>query len=111
MTNLNYLLEGLKEKEVPDTCKGLFFRGRHTQYLTERGFGERQELILLKRKSCEGCPKCVWMLDELGEQANERMVLTPDIEDGGLYKLIVTNISTDWETGYVDSYNLEFIKI
>ena len=34
-----------------------------------------------------------------------------DAQPGGIYKLAITNVSTDWETGYVDDYDLSFIKV
>jgi hypothetical protein len=39
------------------------------------------------------------------------MPIHHNIEDGALYNLKMTNIHTDFETGYVDGFDLEFVKI
>ena len=33
-----------------------------------------------------------------------------DVEHNGLYTINATNISRDWESGYVDDYDLELVR-
>jgi hypothetical protein len=32
-------------------------------------------------------------------------------KNGKLYKLMITNISKDWETGFVDNYDIKFEEL
>ena len=63
----------------------------------------------LKKKSCPGCKHCGYLLDELGEF--DEIDIRPYTEDGALYKLEVVDVSTDWESGLADDWNLAFIKV
>jgi hypothetical protein len=33
-----------------------------------------------------------------------------DGKHGKLYEVVITNVSTDWETGYVDGYDLKMVE-
>ena len=98
-------------------CKGLIFRGYSSTFVTYRtrgeinGAGRREGIRLLKKKSCPGCGKCGWMLDVLLDHIDCETLIFPDIEHGVLYGLRVTNEPRDYESGYVDDYDLEFYKI
>ena len=117
------------ELDSKPKCKGLFFRGRtNTYYNYETGkLDIRKSLTLLKRDSCKGYPDCDsydeekdnilnsccdhWMLEEMNDMMDVDAVIVPEIEDGALYGLKVSNLSTDWETGYVNDYTFEFYEI
>ena len=108
MTDFINLLDTETSKEV--TCKGLIFKGYTSLFTSDNKIERREGVRLLKRKSCPGCTKCTWMLEELDEHAYHRSVILPEIKDGAYYRLIVANLSTDWETGIADNYDLKFIK-
>jgi len=110
-TSLILPLNKEQEQYSKVTCKGLFFRGHSNLFYTKNKVRLNQSVTLLKRMSCPGCEKCGWMLEDLAEIISCENLIFPDIAEGGLYTLIVSNISTDWETGLVDSYALEFKEI
>ena len=95
-----------------DECKGLFFRVAINDYFVK----ERVEytysirLRLLKSKSCSGCSQCQWLLDNYGE-CGEMPILPDDLSNGDVVTLSVVNISHDYETGFIDGYDLKFIKV
>ena len=39
------------------------------------------------------------------------MPIIDNIEHGALYELKVTNVSVDYESGYADDWDIEFVKI
>ena len=51
------------------------------------------------------------MLDEMTEMLNCEGVIIPNIEDGALYGIRVTNETHDWDSGYCDGYDFEFYRI
>jgi hypothetical protein len=72
----------------------------------------------MKRMSCAGCSHCGALLEDLQERlslyGDDKFVYAPvvqDAENGALYTLAVANESRDWETGIVDDWDLEFVKI
>lgn len=93
-----------------NTCKGLFFRGVVNQYFDGKKLVFKEELRLLKKKSCSGCIQCDSMLDDMHEFQN-MVVVEDEIENGALYTANVGNISRDWETGYVDDWNIIITKV
>lgn len=101
-------LDVIPQKETD--CKGLFFRGYKNLYY-DGGVHLKQGLKPLKRMSCKGCSKCGWYDEQIFEMIGSEGVIIPEIEDGALYSVTVTNISTDWETGYCDGYDFEFFKV
>lgn len=109
------IVELLEEPELHDVeeCKGLFFRVSVNDYYFVR---ERNEytystrIRLLKSISCPGCSQCQWLLDDYGE-CGAMPILPDDLRNGDVVTIAVTNISHDYETGYVDGYDLEFVKV
>lgn len=100
--------------ETIEHCKGIYFRGFYNQYYQDGKFEIKQGIKLLKRKSCPGCNKCGFILDNLQElSCVEGSIILPKygIEHGKLYSVIVTNESRDWESGVVDDWDLEIIKV
>ncbi len=103
------------EERQPE-CKGLFYRMRLNQYLGGRGeFVAKTTFTPLKRMSCKGCCSCDGIMEYLKELAYERdfgpVWNLKDEEDYAIFQLDITNMSTDWETGIVDDWDLEFVKV
>jgi len=99
------------KKVAKPKCKGLVFRGFSSMFFSDGRLEERRGIRLLKRESCAGCEKCGFILDDLSEQVIIGSMIIPEIEHGKLYEVIVTNESRDWETGYVDDYDLEVVLL
>jgi hypothetical protein len=94
-------------------CKGKVYRGKRNAFINAKGEYVYQERMLpLKRQSCSGCEKCGWMDDELPEFiSNDTLPIIHQIEDGATYRLSVVDESRDWESGQVDDWDFEFVKI
>ena len=78
-------------------------------YSDENHFTENRGFRILKRKSCDGCRSCSWMLDKLHEfYANEEAIGNlQKIENKKLYEIVCVELSRDFETSYVDNYHFE----
>lgn len=64
--------------------------------------------------SCGGCNECGWVPEYIEEEMNsgEPLVTWSDtLQDGDIVRIKMTNMTTDWETGYVDGWELEFVKV
>ena len=94
-------------------CKGRIYRARVSAFIDNRGdYVYRERMVLLKRKSCIGCEECGCLDDMLSEfLSNETPPIIMHIEDGALYSLRVVNESRDWESGMIDDWDMEFVKI
>ncbi len=92
-------------------CRGLIFRASASQYFNINGIGQVIRLRLLKRKSCSGCEYCGWMVNDFNESEYPQIRGMGNIRDRKIYKLIVTNESRDFETGYVDNYDFELTEV
>lgn len=94
---------------VESECKGIIYRGTVSMCNTSRGFMQTIRLNKLKRMSCSGCSKCGWQDDIYGMFCVEENPILgfETIEDQKLYTLNICNEQTDWETGYVDAYDIE----
>lgn len=102
-----------KSDSKAEPCKGLVFRCEITSWVGGKGdvnFRERYHFI--KSKSCPGCDQCGIMKDELQDFTTDPKCynIIHEGQHGKLYTVRVTNISTDWETGFVDDWDLEFIE-
>ena len=106
-------------------CKGLFFRGYKNTFWSDGRYETKQGFRLLKRKSCKGWEECDsydgedsktmrcdhWLLDDMRDMIDIDGVIMPEVEDGALYTLRMTNVETDWESGIVDGWDYEFYKV
>jgi hypothetical protein len=92
-------------------CIGLTFKGHVTVFSKQGRVERRESLNIMRRLSCKGCPKCGWIRDELQETINMNKLIMPPIEEGMLYTIQMVNVSTDWESGYVDDYDMEVIPL
>lgn len=106
---------GEREKDAEE-CKGIFFRGITNNYF-DYATGKlvwKEELRLLKRMSCKGCSKCDWLFDDIREHAEcGCSIILPKngIEHGKTYRIVVSNITKDYETGYVDDWDLVVVEV
>jgi hypothetical protein len=102
-----------KSEPIPGEieCKGLVFRANRSQYFTGSTLASRTELRLLKRKSCPGCEKCGWLWDELRQSDFNNRLDFDAVSHGKCYTIDMCNVSTDWESGVIDDYDLEFIEV
>jgi hypothetical protein len=68
----------------------------------------KKEISFLKKLS-KGCNFILEDVYNIGaEEVIPRIININECKDG-VYKLIITNVSTDWETGYVDDYDYKLI--
>jgi hypothetical protein len=111
MTDFKFNWEGLKEEADPASdCKGLFFRGYQNLYVSQYGeVHTKQGIKFLKRKSCKGCHQCSFIIDSMKECPDS--VIMPKIVQSHLYSIRVTNQCRDWETGYIDDYDIEVFEV
>lgn len=94
-----------------DTCTGKVYKSSVQRFPTHKGFGMSIRLNELKRRSCS-CNKCQYLEDDINEfMCHEGIIGIEDVKDGKLYTVGYTNISTDWESGIVDDWDLELIEI
>jgi len=102
--------------EYKQECKGLVFKGYSSGFYIrnkkETKIEFREGIRLLKRKSCAGCKECGMFYEILsdGTLFNHISILN-NIKNDQLYTLKVTNISTDFETGIVDDFDIELVEI
>ena len=109
-STLDYLLADLSPEQ--ENCKGMVFKADVQHCRTERGVLFSVRLNKMKRMSCPGCINCGGTEDSLSEIDPEIWSIL-DIEKckhGKLYTLEYCNIRTDWETGYVDSFDLRAVE-
>lgn len=109
-SEFNDLLADLSPRQ--DKCKGAIYKVDVQHCRTERGILFSVRLNKMKRMSCGGCKDCGAIEDELNE-IDPTIWPILDIEKckhGELYTLEYCNISTDWETGYADSWDLRAAK-
>jgi hypothetical protein len=92
---------------VSNSCIGLVFKGYKSLFKVKNRVELRQGIRLLKRQSCPGCSNCMWLMDDINESIACGNVIFPEIENEKLYSVRMVNISRDWESGFVDDYDLE----
>lgn len=90
------------------SCKGLVFRCEINEYFSGERIVQKTTYRLLKRKSCPGCDQCGFMRDDLNEMISGQygMIWPDNPKHGALYSPRVTNVARDWETGYVDDWDI-----
>ncbi len=109
--DLSDLLKTCKETTDEPPCSGLIFRTSISNYKTPR-FAVHHDISfhLLKRKSCPGCSECGGYYDMLTDSSY--IIHYPDdIKHNDLVTLQYTNVHRDWESGIVDDWDVEFVKI
>jgi len=100
------ILKDFITPEIPKQpeCKGLVFRGINTTWYSNGRLENKQGIRLLKKKSCPGCLMCGWILEDMDMRPHH--VILPEIISGALYTVVSINETRDWETGYVDDWDL-----
>jgi len=120
MTDANTILFVLKAKHSdpePETCKGLIFRADVSSWVgSDSDVNFRERFRFVKRLSCPGCVRCDWLLEDLNNRIGDKWlkdtVVRPiEVTHGELFTLRATNMSRDWETGVIDEWDLEFVKL
>lgn len=116
-------LNKLKDTKKENVCEGLFFRGYSSMFFDyNTGRVERKEGVrLLKRKSCKGGDKCRcgkiegpcdwYLIEQISDSIDCDTFIMPEIEDGALYRICITNVSVDWGTGVAGDWDLELRKV
>ena len=105
------------ERVEPETCGGLFFRVAREAWIspTSGDVNFRYRFRPLPSKSCTGCYTCEWLHEDFQENLynnkGEDIQLEQYFTHGMLVQLKVTHVSTDWETGIVDDYEIDFVEV
>lgn len=106
------MLESAKLVKGTCKCKGLIYRYREKHFRAKNGhIVWEQRVYPLKKMSCPGCPECEWMKDSIPDTLWATGLSVREPKDGGVYKLTVTHTSTDYETGHIDDWDLEFLPV
>lgn len=110
MTAVSLDLSLLKLERPP--CSGLIFRYTESTWIDSSGsLNTRARYSLLKRASCTCCRHLIDDLREMIHPRSSSIIYPERPEVNGLYRLRVVNESTDWESGIVDDWDLEFSRI
>lgn len=106
--------------KLPEKCIGHFFRCLRNGFVSAQDgtYNFQIKFRPLKSLSCTGCQQCMFLDD-----TDDILFMFEKFTDGGIvdhvmkavpgsiYQVEITNVSTDWETGYVDDYDLEFVPV
>lgn len=107
--NFDEFSRAFREKPEPEPCAGQRYRYKEFGFPTKRGgFKNGFELIPLKRESCPGCEYCHGghgITDGLSDD-EYRIEVAENVVDNDIVALDVVVDSTDWETGYADSWHV-----
>lgn len=100
-----------------DYCKGKIYKCKMNEFINKKGeIVFQTRFTPMKSLSCSGCDRCYWARDELDElrtnknRFNSRLI-TDEPEHNALYKLDITNVSRDWESGLIDDYDLKLVRV
>lgn len=98
------------EERNNTSCKGLVYRGVINDYIDAKGNIVFKTILRpLKRKSCAGCKECGWIEETINEdfacECSNGIIGVDKIEDKKLYTIKCVNISRDFETGHIDSWD------
>jgi hypothetical protein len=97
--------------EKPAKCLGMVFRADVYHGKTKKGLMYSVRLNLVKSLSCSGCDSCGGLSDSIDEISRDWPIINiHEAKHGKFYRLIPCNMSTDWETGYVDSWDLKIVE-
>jgi len=94
----------------PTICKGMKFRGYTSTFWSGHKLETRHGIRFLKRDSCTGCSKCAHF-DEFMEETPENIIGLNEIKHGKIYTLNVTNMYYDWQSGYLDDWDVEIVEV
>lgn len=83
-------------------------RVQTSNYVSGGRLVTKRTISTLKRKS-RGYNELFDLVPEIGADEVISMIINLDEVDDGIYRVIIVNVSTDWETGYIDDYDLKLI--
>jgi len=109
--SLKNLESALLDKTAKPECKGVFFRGKVNEFVTEARVARHVEVTMLKRMSCHGCEQCHHFLDDAREGLGWESLYLDNIEHGKLYRAKTVVDSIDTEMGHADSWHTEFQEV
>ena len=100
-------------------CKGQIYRFALDRWVgSDADVNVRYRYRYLASKSCSGCEKCAWLNEALREHlSNLAYGFGGEVHEydtpvvGALYQLKMVNVSTDWESGYVDDFDIAFERM
>lgn len=109
----------LKAIEITDEvanpeCRGVIFKARVSTYNTKRGIGFTIRLDRMNKLSCPGCEQCGWVdetLEDWISYTGEPPLNFLEVENGKLYTIGICNESRDYETGVINDFDLEVVKV
>jgi hypothetical protein len=98
-------LGSLKQSEKECRC---IVRIKTSCWSDDKGVHVRKDILRLKRLS-KGHDFVHEDVANIG--ATQWVEACPELYnlDDGVYEVIITNVRTDWETGYVDDYDYGFV--
>jgi len=103
------LLASIKDGTPKQECKGNVYRVREYSFFRKIGIIMFQrEYVPMKKLSCPGCERCEYLTEDMNE-SDFKVIHGGD--HGDLVRLTITNEKHDWETGYIDTWDLEFVKV
>ena len=107
--------KNIETNEKINDCKGKIYKFKQNYFKNAKGhYIYKETMVPQKRLSCPGCEVCGWLIESLDEMNQYTYDNGPPIEypeHNALYELSVTNQSRDWESGVVDDYDIEFVKV
>lgn len=113
MLELSLSLDEPEYDEYPNKtgiCNGDIYRASTSWFENSNGDYEyRVKFRHLKRKSCPGCKQCA-SIKECANEMSESIIFPLEPKHGSLWKLSITNVSTDWESGVVDDWDVELVE-
>ena len=94
-------------------CLGKVYKAQISHFMGSRGeIVDKLVFRPQKRKSCPGCKYCDYLEDDVHEALACGTFLFPkDAQHGKLYRLGMINVSSDYETGIIDSWDTTFILV
>lgn len=96
-------------------CKGLIFKSYIYSFASKNYIAHNIKLVIAKRKSCPGCEKCGWILEQyseaLGNDVEVPIVNLDIVRNNRFYRLGTCNEKTDFETGYVDYFDFKLTEV
>ena len=87
-------------------CNGLIFQPHEQTYATgspRKGtfkYAQKRELKLLRRLSCNNCPRCIYMMEQLVLDADELNFMVESLDISKKYQLVL-----------IDEFEVEFKPI
>lgn len=83
-------------------------RLRTSVWHDRKGVHIRRSLTYL-RKQCSGCNVLEEDVSNIGAEDAVRQIINLDACKDGIYRVVMCNMTRDYETGYVDGYDLELV--